>query len=404
MATTQTLSMTEIHQRASRRIALRASPTSYGKVDISSLPKHPMTRELRRPMLPRDDEEPNSATLVSSWLDKCDNLDAISKTARESKDDRPAEDVTQKPKDTPLPFTDDRHQNEPEPSNPPPQLSLEERIAALRQAAEQPSSKLEADAVDEDESSSDEWDDSLEDNSDDSTTNDESEPEATNIDTNPHVQYFGLRTSVTSETYLTEVFHPPSGISDEPKFTYDTLEFAVLDEDMNPLPTYSWVSVVPAGSIVTGLLQKGHVRRHAAAKLDADLRSLGLWYDNWPSESEISNDTDIETQIPRRVGVKILLDPYVSLIYAGDVYALDYSSRYYQKVDLSIGMIRKDAKATLNVSPNQELSLFYQGRELIDDRLPLKAVVDLSKNICQGFERLYIAANVELKYKDCIGM
>jgi len=355
-------------------------------------------------MLPRDDEEPNSATLVSSWLDKCDNLDAISKTARESKDDRPAEDVTQKPKDTPLPFTDDRHQNEPEPSNPPPQLSLEERIAALRQAAEQPSSKLEADAVDEDESSSDEWDDSLEDNSDDSTTNDESEPEATNIDTNPHVQYFGLRTSVTSETYLTEVFHPPSGISDEPKFTYDTLEFAVLDEDMNPLPTYSWVSVVPAGSIVTGLLQKGHVRRHAAAKLDADLRSLGLWYDNWPSESEISNDTDIETQIPRRVGVKILLDPYVSLIYAGDVYALDYSSRYYQKVDLSIGMIRKDAKATLNVSPNQELSLFYQGRELIDDRLPLKAVVDLSKNICQGFERLYIAANVELKYKDCIGM
>jgi len=404
MATTQTLSMTEIHQRASRRLALRASPTSYGKVDISSLPKHPKTRELRRPTLPRDGEEPTSPTLISSWLDGCYNVNAISKTAEESKDDHPVEDVIQNPKDTPLPFTDDRHQNEPEPSNSASRLNLEERCAALRQAVEQPSSKLEANAADEDESSSDEWDDPSEDNSDDSTTNDESEPEAPDIDLNSHQQYFGLRTSVTSETYLTEVYYPPGGISDEPKFTYDTLEFTVLDEDMNPLPTNSWVSVVPAGSIATGLLQKGHIRRHAAAKFDADLRSLGLWYDNWPSESEISNNTDTETQIPRRIGVKILLDPYISLIYAGDVYALDYSSRYYQKVDLSIGMIRKDAKATLNVSPNQELSLFYQGRELIDDRLPLKAAVALSKNICQGFERLYISATVELKYKDCIGM
>lgn len=215
----------------------------------------------------------------------------------------------------------------------------------------------------------------------------------------------GLRTLISSNTYLVERPNntkPGDLITDTEA---DVVDFIVLDPDLGPITKLGWLSVAPSGSIFGGKLLKGHIRLHVAAKLNVDARSFGLWYDKWPCSTQLSV-TPMEDGIPRpcRVTVNIMPDPYIRLIFGEEIYILDCSHHYFHKVNMPVGSIRKEIRAKLDIPLHQELMLYVEEKELIDDRIPLRDTGLLSINICQGLEPLYLRAETKIRYKTCIGI
>lgn len=383
--------MADIHRRASQRIALRGyllQPINFpAPTRDSSRLKTESTAE--------------DSQLVSSWLDDCFVAKAFLKTVDEAA--KPANETAPRSREDTFPANRDSSRQSVEVSPKDTTLSTVDRrppnwLTDVEETVQRINSDLPVHAGPEQHSPVDAFPtrQAL------PTEEDRFHFEAPELQKHSYKPRFGIRTSIAEDAHLIEVMCGPYRQNLDSNLTGDVIVFSVLDEEMKPLPKFSWVSVAAAGSISSGVLQKGHIRQHAATKLNAESRSLGLWYENWPSKRIASSQSYNEPSKSRQVHVSIILDPYVRVVHKGMVYSLDYSARYHQKVDLSIGVIRKDARSMLGVSDKHELRLFIGDKELVDDRMPLTSL-GLNEDICRGFQSLYIFTETVLRYKTCAG-
>lgn len=405
MTSTQTISMGEIHRQASRSITLRGSPIHSTKMGDYMSVNGTTPEELRRPISLQKDGQHPSTQFVYSWLDDCFVAQSFLQNISEAQKIHTLDAAITPSKDPFSSIEGHRQQMKDSSQNPATRPTLEERFAALRRTVDHDlvsvtltSHKFDAQAEAQPATDFQELRDS------DATEQESSSPEVLSVIPRTVEKRFGIRTPFSTESYLNELLRSADGTTRSPDPNEDVVVFSVLDEDMEPLPNFSWTSVAPSNSIAAGSLQKGDIRRHAAAKLNTESRSLGLWYEKWPSSGDVSPTLEETHQKSSKIGVSIILDPYIRLVFDGEVYPLDYSDREYQKVDLTIGMIRKDVKALLDVSSKHELRLVVGGRELVDDRLQLRAAVNLEKKVCQGFLPLHVFATVRVTYKSCVGM
>jgi hypothetical protein len=402
MSSTKTISMNEVHRRASPKITLHAKQSPTSNPNDATIKLKSSRRFQVKPPCPHSNVKLPETQAVYAWLDNCSRAQAFWKVP-ENQDQRAVHSSM-----SPSNLDGSRSSEQPVSMDKPRRPTLEQRFAALRRALAGTNQSVSANSAAESPANR-----KAEPLPDIDATSSQAEEEDEQIVFHPRltrqlstskVPASGLRTPISSNTYLTELSNNtnPGHLMTDAKA--DVVDFVVLDPDLQPLTKLGWLSVAPSGSIFGGKLLKGHIRRHAAAKFKVEPRSFGLWYDKWPCDTEPSI-TPIEDRVPRpcRVTVGIMCDPYIRLIFGEEIYTLDCSHHYFHKVNMQVGVIRKEVRANLNVPRDQELILYFEEKELIDDRISLKDTGLLSSNVCQGLEPLYLRAETKTRYKTCIG-
>ena len=399
MSSTKTISMNEVHRRASLKITLYAQQSqSSNSNDSSTKLKNSRPFQAKQPS-PHSNIKLPERHSVHAWLENCSRAQALWEVP---------ENQDQSAFHSSISFTNlDGYGSSQQPvsMDKSHQSTLEQRLTSLRRTFAAPNQSVSA--------TESPINRQVEPPSDVDATPSQTEEEDEEIVFHPRLtrqlltseaSTSGLRTLISSNTYLTEL---PNNTKPDDLMTdtdADVVDFVVLDPDLQPLTKLGWLSVAPSGSIIEGKLLKGHIRRHVAAKFNVEPRSFGLWFDKWPCDTE-PFITPIEDGIPRpcRVTVNIMRDPYIRLIFGEEIYILDCSHLYFHKVNMQVGAIRKEVRTKLDVPQDQELILYIEKKELIDDRIPLKDTGLLSSNVCQGVEPLYLRVETKIRYKTCIG-
>lgn len=400
MSSTKTISMSEVHRQASLKITL------YGSQKSSSSPNDfsPTTLGGLQPFQARlPSSHPNvklpESQAAYAWLDDSSMAQAFLEISENQ--DRPAVHSGSSP-------TTSENSDQPVSTNRPRRPTLDQRIAALPHSLNASNQSVSVGSVTE--SLANRKAERLPDvgtasshveDADEQTvfrSELKSQLQASEVSTS------ALQTHISSSTYLTELPNDIEPGNPMINAEVDVINFVVPDPDSQPLTELGWLSAAPSGSISAGKLLKGDVKIHVAAKLRIDARSFGLWYDEWPCSTEPSI-TAMGDGIPRpcRVTVNIMFDPYIRLIFGEKTHTLDYSHRSINKINMSVGMIRKEARSKLDVSRDEELLLYLQEKELVDDRISLRDTGLFSDKICQGLEPLYLRAETKIRYKTCIG-
>jgi len=401
MSSTKTISMNEVHRQASLKLTLygQQSSSSSSK-DFSTTLKNSQPFRAKPPS-PHPNSKLPKTQAVYAWLDNCSTPQSFWE-APENQDQPVVHSGC-----SPSTHDGSRNSKQPVSMNRRRQSTLEQRFAALRRALNASSQSVSVTLASESPTNC-----KTERPSDIDVAPSHAEGEDEQIVFHPRltkrlptseVSAPGLRTPITSNTYLAERSNKAKSSDLMTDTEADIVEFVVLDPDLQPLTKLGWLSVAPSGSIFGGKLLKGHIRIHVAAKLNVDARSFGLWYNKWPTQPSM---TPMEDGVRRscRITVNIIPDPYIRLIFGEEIHILDCSHHYFHKINMPVGLIRKEVRAKLDVPPDQELILYLQEKELIDDRIPLIDTGLLSANICQGLEPLYLRAETKTRYKTCIGI
>jgi hypothetical protein len=171
--------------------------------------------------------------------------------------------------------------------------------------------------------------------------------------------------------------------------THEIVEFTVMGPDYRPVSKLAWFSKASRNFSKKEESVKGLIRRHVAEKLNADPRSLGLFYGHkTPSKS--------------RILVRIMLDPYIRLALGHQTFVLDFTRHYFNKACLTVGELRAQAKARIAEKRQHSIHLFIDFTPLRDDSVKLKDTGLLSDRVLQGWEPLVIQVSVEIEVKDCM--
>jgi hypothetical protein len=171
--------------------------------------------------------------------------------------------------------------------------------------------------------------------------------------------------------------------------THDIIEFEVMGPDYRPVSQFTWFSKGPKNFVKKEELVKGLIRRHVAEKLNADPRSLGLFYKS-------------KSMAKPRVQVRIMLDPYIRLNYGSQVFVLDFSRTYVHRSCLTVREVKAQARARIGEKRQHTIHLFLNSRPLKHDSLRLKDAGLLSDRVLEGWEPLVVQATVEIQVKDCV--
>jgi hypothetical protein len=171
--------------------------------------------------------------------------------------------------------------------------------------------------------------------------------------------------------------------------SYDIIEFTVINAENRPVSQLTWNSKGPKNFIKKEESARGLVRRHVAEKLNADPRSLGLFF-NTKSFNRA------------RIQVRIMLDPYIRLTVGPRTFVLDFSRTYFNKARLTVGELREQAASRIAEERQHSIHLFINLRPLRDDAVRLKDTGLLSDKVLDGWEPLIVQATVEIEVKDCV--
>jgi hypothetical protein len=171
--------------------------------------------------------------------------------------------------------------------------------------------------------------------------------------------------------------------------THDILEFEVIGPENRPVSQFTWSSKGPKDFVQKEKSCKGLIRRHVAEKLNADPRSLGLFYKS-------------KSKAKARIQVQIMLDPYIRLNVGSQAFVLDFSRTDFNKSSLNVGDLRAQAKARIGERRQHTIHLFLNSRPLKNDSVRLRDTGLLNDRVLEGWERLEIQATVEIQVKDCV--
>jgi hypothetical protein len=175
--------------------------------------------------------------------------------------------------------------------------------------------------------------------------------------------------------------------------THDIIEFTVIGPNNRPVSQSTWHSKVPKGFEKRKESSKGLIRQHVAEKLNADPRSLGLFY---------GNNSLGESTIKAKMQVRIMLDPYIRFTFGTQTLVSDFARKNFNKCDLTVGELRAKARAMIAEKQQHSIHLFINSQPLQHDSVRLRDTGLLSARVLAGWEPLVILTTVEIEAKECV--